>query len=316
MARKRRRQPIKEDLKDLFAMHRGERRAFAILTGLCLIGAAWVTWEQWIRPVTLNNADELEVEWASFVEGQGEVRAKVVDDIELFQFDPNGLPVELWLRLGLTEKQAEALHRYEAKGGKFRTKRDLARMRTVRPELFELWEPYILLPDSLPSRERTPYARKAWPRDTARWERKEYRETSARRAMVELNTADSAALVAVNGIGPAFARSILRYRERLGGFHSIGQLAEVPILRDKPDAVAQLKEKLVVDELMVRRINLNNCTVEELAKHPYMDWKVAKALIAYRGHHGPFHKVEDITGCVLVTDSIRDRIVPYLTVGD
>lgn len=315
MAKKRRRQPIKEDLKDLFAMHRGERRAFAMLTTLCLIGAAWVTWEQWIRPARLDNADELEVEWAGLVEGQGDVQARVVDDIELFHFDPNGLPIELWMRLGLSEKQAEALHRYEAKGGRFRTKRDLARMRTVRPELFELWEPYIQLPDSLPARERAQYARKTWPRDTAK-ERREYSPTPARRALVEVNTADSVALVAVNGIGPAFARSILRYRERLGGFHSIEQLAEVPILRNKPDAVQQLKDRLVVDHQMVRRIDLNTCTVEELAKHPYMDWKVAKALVAYRGHHGPFKNVADIAGCILVTDSIRLRISPYLAVAE
>ena len=45
-----------------------------------------------------------------------------------------------------------------------------------------------------------------------------------------------AALVAVRGIGPAFARSIVKFRDRLGGFHSLDQLSEVYILRDKPKA--------------------------------------------------------------------------------
>jgi competence ComEA-like helix-hairpin-helix protein len=131
---------------------------------------------------------------------------------------------------------------------------------------------------------------------------------------VELNKADSAELVAVPGIGPSFARSILRYRERLGGFTNLEQLAEVPILRNKPDALQELNAKLTVDPDAVLRVPLNTCTVEELGRHPYMGWKVARALVAYRQQHGPFKRVEDITGCVLVTDSIRDRMAPYLTV--
>ena len=59
-----------------------------------------------------------------------------------------------------------------------------------------------------------------------------------------------------------------------------------------------------------------SCTVEELGPHPYMGWKVAKALVAYRDVHGPFRQLADITGCVLVTDSIRDRMLPYLTLGN
>ena len=63
MARRQRARPWKEELKDLFAMHRGDRRAFAVLLSLCLIGAGWVTWEQWLRPRTLADKEQLEVAW-------------------------------------------------------------------------------------------------------------------------------------------------------------------------------------------------------------------------------------------------------------
>ncbi len=319
MARPHPNRPLKEKLKDLFAMHRGERRAFTVLLGLCIIAAAWVTWEQWIRPPMLADKEQIEVVWASMQDTLAERHTQQRaprEGIQRFAFDPNELPTEQWVMLGLSEKQADAIHRYEAHGGKFRTKRDLARMRVIDPDLFAQWEPYIQLPDSLVRQQRERFTREPWPKDTARWERKVPGEMAGRAQQVELNTADSATLVAVNGIGPAFARSILRYRDRLGGFTTIEQLREVPILRDKPDAVEKLMAKLLVDPSMARQLKLNTCSVEDLAKHPYMNWKVAKALIAYRAQHGPFLRVEDISQCVLVTDSIRERIAPYLTVGE
>ncbi len=319
MARRRRTRPWREELKDLFAMDKGERLSFAALLSLCLIAAAWVTWEQWIRPRRMMDKQHLEMVWWNLqdttADGQ-RLKDKGMDDIRLFKFDPNGLPVDQWVDLGLSEKQAAALHRYEERGGKFRTKKDLAKMRVVDPHLFEQWEPYIQLPDSLPRKQGGTYAgQNQWPRDTGRWasgDRPHYAERE-KDLSVEINGADSTALVAVRGIGPAFARSIIKYRDRLGGFVSLDQLSEVYILRDKPEAVERLKEKLTVDPALMRRIHLNSCTVEELAPHPYIDWKVAKALIAYRDHHGPFADVAAITNCALVTDSIHQRLAPYLT---
>lgn len=302
-------------------MHRGERRAFSVLVGLCVIAAAWVSWEQWIRPPLLaeREAHALETAWRT-VQDTASSRAgrpaKGWEDIRLFLFNPNGLPVDQWVLLGLSERQAGAIHRYEARGGQFRTKQDLARMRVVDPALFAQWKPYIQLPDSLVRAGRGKPTYAPWPRDTARWGGREERGAAREPAPVEVNTADSAALVAVNGIGPAFARGIIRYRDRLGGFISAEQFREVPILRDKPDAVERITAKLHVEPAGIRRIPLNTCTVEELGRHPYMGWKVAKALIAYRDQHGSFRQVGDISRCVLVTDSIIGRMTPYLTVEE
>jgi DNA uptake protein ComE-like DNA-binding protein len=221
----------------------------------------------------------------------------------------------------LSERQARSIHRYEEKGGSFRTKKDLARMRVVSPELFAQWQPYILLPDSFPTKagEHPDNRRDHRDQDTTRWEQRPYAGSKARAGTtirsVELNSADSAALVAVRGIGPAFAHAIIRYRERLGGYRSLDQLQEVYLLRDKPEAVERLREHLVVDPALVRRIDINRCEAKELAAHPYIGWNLAKALVAYRDRHGPYKQVADISGCALVTDSLRGRIEPYLSVG-
>jgi len=315
----RRRRSFKEDLKDIFSVHRGERRGLMILIVLCLLAAGWVTYEQWIRPAKVEDAEDLKLIWSKM---QDSIQVKEKEfqrepkqhQVHLFAFDPNELPTEQWVQLGLTERQAGAIHKYEEHGGKFRVKADVAKMRVVDPDLFAQWEPYIQLPDSLSKRTGEDYADRGHPQDSASWKNggKSFARED-RNALVELNTADSTTLVTVRGIGPSFARAIIRYRDRLGGYVSLDQLNEVYVLRDKPDAVERIRPHLTLDPAMVKMIHLNSCTVEDLGPHPYVGWKVANALVSYRKQHGPFPTVDAITGCILVTDSIRDRLVPYLT---
>lgn len=310
----------KEQVKDMLSLHAGERRGTLILLVLCFLASGWVAYEQYIAPDEVGERAALEVVWAEMKAAEGSSipaaqrsdRQRDVEALVLFDFDPNNLPVEQWVALGLSERQAAAIHRFEAKGGRFRTKKDVARMHVVDPELFDRWRGYILLPDSLPRRQFPGKDRIDHTTANTSVPKMEP-DRPAEVVQVEINSADTSALVAVRGIGPAFARSIVKFRDRLGGFHSLDQLSEVYILRDKPEAVARLKEQLVLDEQGVRRFPLNTVTAEELGPHPYAGWKVAKALVAYRKQHGPFRSVDDIKGCVLVTDSVYRKLAPYLT---
>lgn len=308
----------KERLKDLFHMHRGERRGLLILAACCAAAMAWVTWEQWLRPRSVEDESHLMVVWADLTDTADAVvpspTGRRAWAPELFPFDPNDLPVDQWRRLGLSERQAAAIHRYEAKGGRFRTKQDLARMRVVDTALFRQWEPYVQLPDragltgptvsAYPDHGASTTGAAARPAPAAR----------AERTMLELNAADSTALEALPGIGPAFTRAILKYRDRLGGFMDLDQLGEIRLLQGKPDALERIQGMLTVDPASVRKIPINTCTAEQLGPHPYVGWKTAKALVAYRQQHGPFPDLKALKGCVLVSDSMLARLAPYITV--
>jgi competence protein ComEA len=311
--RSRSHRPWKEEVKDMLSMHAGERIGFVIVLSLCLAAAGYITYDRFVRSEVVADLSRVEVVWKemSAATGSSVDRAQrsgtqtASDEVILFKFDPNHLPVEQWVALGLTERQAAAIHRFEEKGGRFKKKHDLAKMRVIDPELFARWEPYILLPDSLPTK-----AQHATPPDpiVTRSER-----PASSRTLIELNTADSATLVALPGIGPSFAKGILKYRDRLGGYHSLDQLAEVYVLRDKPEAIERLRSLLVVDTMRIHRHPINLVTAEELGPHPYAGWKVAKALVAYRKQHGPFTTLADVKGCVLVTDSVYRKLAPYLS---
>lgn len=308
--------PGLEKLKDLFSLHAGERRGFLLLALILVLLTAIVVYVRWFRPPDTQDLRALEAEMEAWIAQRKALRAGQDSVLpEPFPFDPNTLERAQWRQLGLSDRQVDGLERYMAKGGRFRTKKDLAKMYSIPPAQYARLEPFILLPDSLsphrqerdrPTRTYSDRAPSVGWRDAPRTER-------PARTIVEVNSADTVALTALPGIGPAFARGIVKYRTSLGGFHSLDQLAEIYVLRDKPDAVERLKELLRVDPALVKRIPINTCTVEELAAHPYVRWKIAKPLIAYRAQHGPFTDLAGIKACHAVTDSVFIRLVPYLT---
>lgn len=87
---------------------------------------------------------------------------------------------------------------------------------------------------------------------------------------LELNGADSLALVKIRGIGPRYASRILRYREQLGGFHDAGQLKELRFTYLDIDTLLPL---FTVDASLVRKQAMDTMTFRSLLRHPYLEYE-------------------------------------------
>lgn len=98
--------------------------------------------------------------------------------------------------------------------------------------------------------------------------------------VVELNSADSAALDDLPGIGGYYAKQILRYRARLGSFVSPEQLLEIQGIDSA--RFARLSPRVRVDVSSVRWIDLKTVSEEELAAHPYVGRMAARGMIRFR----------------------------------
>lgn len=108
------------------------------------------------------------------------------------------------------------------------------------------------------------------------------------------------------GIGRGFARAIVAYGERLGGYVSVSQLDEID------DFPAEAKKYLVVSSPVTRRLNLNKSTVNQLRRHPYISFFQAKAIADYRRLHGNLHSLDDLKLHRDFTDEARRRLEPYV----
>ncbi|WP_428329077.1 ComEA family DNA-binding protein [Mucilaginibacter sp.] len=205
----------------------------------------------------------------------------------MFPFNPNNLSVEQWKQLGLSEHQASVIKHYEAKGGRFYNREDVKKIYAITAADYKRLEPYINIP------ETEHVERKLKPG-----------------VIIELNTADSAKLTRLKGIGPSFAIRIIRYRNRLGGFIYKEQLKEVYGVDSLK--YADVQGQVTVNPERIIKIPINTISFDQLRLFPYLSYKQVNAIIQYRAQHGNYTSIADMKNIVLLDEVILRKIGPYL----
>ncbi|MBS1521274.1 MAG: helix-hairpin-helix domain-containing protein [Bacteroidetes bacterium] len=128
--------------------------------------------------------------------------------------------------------------------------------------------------------------------------------------VIELNSADSAKLTELKGIGPSFARRIVNYRNRLGGFISKEQLKELFGMDD--DRYAEIQAQVSVDPSHIQKIHINKVDFDGLKYFPYLTFKQMNAIVQFREQHGDYASLSDMRNIVILNDEILRKIEPYI----
>ena len=126
---------------------------------------------------------------------------------------------------------------------------------------------------------------------------------------IELNTADSASLIQLRGIGGFRASKIIKLRNRLGGFYSINQLKEINGFNDS--LILLLSDRITIDTFLIRKININKDD-SLMYKHPYFWNGIAKSIISYRKQHGTYQQLADLKKLYLLSDEKIKQLAPYI----
>ncbi|MFH0756236.1 MAG: helix-hairpin-helix domain-containing protein [Bacteroidota bacterium] len=129
-------------------------------------------------------------------------------------------------------------------------------------------------------------------------------------AIIQINSADSADLLPLPGIGPVFAGRIIKYRNMLGGFVNTDQLREVYGLSG--ETILQVIPHIHIDTSGVRKLHINNASFSDLLKHPYLEYENVKALVKFRDAEDSIRSFKEIWENHLLPDSILLKIRPYL----
>lgn len=222
---------------------------------------------------------------------------------ELFNFDPNSISVDDWKRLGVREKTANTIQNYISKGGHFYKPEDIAKIWGLHEDEVKRLLPYVRIA-AKPATENNKY--------TYQEKGKNYGKPTYAITPCDVNYSDTAAFIALPGIGSKLAARIVAFREKLGGFYKIEQLAETYGL---PDSTFQkIKNRLVIGNSSVKKLNINTAPVDELKAHPYLRYNIANAIVQYRAQHGSFSSVSEIKKIMLITDEVYDKASPYLAI--
>ena len=131
--------------------------------------------------------------------------------------------------------------------------------------------------------------------------------------MVELNTADTTLLKQLRGIGSGYAKMIVNYRGKLGGFYCKEQLLEV--YHFPQETYNKIQAQVWVDTTQVQKLYINQLSIDALKRHPYIRYFQAKSLFDNRlkQPNQRYNSIKDLVIDRDVTSDFIQRIAPYLS---
>ena len=199
--------------------------------------------------------------------------------------------------IGFSKYQARIIFNYIQKGGTIYTRKDLAKIYSIDQKTIDLTQSKIIFSDS-----------------TSRKSPQKYNPFFVKKVpkKVELNSCDSAALDSVFFMSSYLAGRIINYRNRIGGFF---ELTQIQLIYGIDSTVyAKISTHLSLDSANVIRIDLNKVSLEKLAQHPYIGYKLAKVMVNYRAQHGPFKSKSDLKKIILINEEIFRKIERYILI--
>jgi len=301
-------------------MNRNDRRVAiaAVCVGVLALVGIWIGGE---NPPTSTQGDE-ETRDSSYSRGSRFSRnSRETRDssnsyyavegraVERFPFDPNTADSTQLLRLGLQPWQVKNIYKYRAKGGIYRQKEDFAKLYGLTVKQYRELEPYIRI-----SSDYQPAAILVETRESrdSRYS-SDTRDSSLRYPVkikenehVVLNTADTTQLRTVPGIGTYYAKEIVRHGQWLGGYVSVDQLDEIEGFPQES------KKYFVIQGASPKKLNVNKLDLQQLRKHPYINYYQAKTILDYRRLHGKITSLDDLRLSKDFPPEAIRRLEPYV----
>lgn len=222
---------------------------------------------------------------------------------ESFYFDPNTADSTALLRLGLQPWQVRSIYKYRARGGRYHRPEDFSRLYGLTKETYDRLLPFIRIADK--------YKLMAdLPSPVAEEERATKREFVSVKygegTQIELNAADTTALKKIPGIGSYYARKIVNYRNLLGGFVALSQLKEIEGLPE------DVERWFTLEPLVFRPLLINRLSVEQLRRHPYLNFYQSKVMVEHRRKYGPISDLQDLALYEEFSPESIRRLRPYM----
>lgn len=204
-------------------------------------------------------------------------------------FDPNTADKEQLEYFGFSNFQISNLTGYRNSGGVFRSEADLLKIYGIDSVFFSGIEKHIEI------------------NEVKRKENKQPEEIT----FVEINSADSAGLVKLKGIGPSYASRILKYKNLLGGYYNKKQLLEIYHFRE--ETYIQIQNLILIDTLLIKPLRLNFADYPELLRHPYLNKMHVEAILARRETKGAFKNISELQELQEMDAGTFTKIRPYIT---
>jgi DNA uptake protein ComE-like DNA-binding protein len=204
----------------------------------------------------------------------------------LYPFNPNYISDYKGYKLGMSVQEIDRLLAYRKQNKFVNSADEFQRVTGISDSLLKTMVSYFKFPDWV-NQKRKSYSNSA--SDTFVTFSKKKNSN-----IQDINTAGSKDLEKIFGIGEVTAKRILSFKERFGAFVSMEQLNDIWGL--SAEVVANLQEHFEIKTLTgIKKLDINNASLNELAQFPYFKYPLAKQIVIYRSMNGPIVETTDLT---------------------
>ena len=254
---------------------------------------------------------------------QGDACSEGLKNCQLFKFDPNTATESQLLSLGLSQREVRNILKYRARGGRYRVKEDFARVYGLTLEKYRQLEPYIAIKPQImaadvikreknnpPPSSLSPPPSSLNPQPSAVGLRASAVGLRASRKLrygetVDINSADTAMLKRIPGIGDYYAMRIVELRKRKQVFSSPEELLAI---RNFPETALTY----MTASQDFPAIYINCWSQKQLASHPLLNYTQARDIISLRRLSGPITSATDLAALPSFSPALIEKITPLL----
>lgn len=307
-------------------------RGLLILVPVAVVLVAISVAIELLRPVEQT---EVKPEWQK--SEKRDMVAEAESAVELKNFDPNTFSYEQLREAGLSREVAVGVVRWRSYGKVYRVREDMALVSGMNDSIYAAIKPYIVIADSIAAKPKPNTWRKEHvvqnrtsacvaqrdkqpnerpqeqtfatsdERSDSAWQS---RKIGVREPLLEINSADTTALIALRGIGSKSAIEIVRYRELLGGYHSVEQISELKCVTEQN--YEQILQQIYCDSCKIKKIDINFAPPKEVARHPYVSAHALRKVIKQRQLKGGWSRIEEMVEDEILSEDEAKRLAPYL----
>lgn len=238
---------------------------------------------------TQKEKSEEEKSWLALQSEIDELKAnKNSTKDTIYPFNPNYISDYRGYMLGLSVQQIDRLHKFRKSGKYVNSAADFKKVTGVSDNLLYKLSPYFKFPVWINDVKTASSFKYASVKENVT-SVKEQRFTK----MIDINEALEEDLIKVYGIGPYYAKAILRRRADFGAFVSMDQMDDFKEF--SVEAKAGLKKNFNIEsDPLVNKINVNTASLLQLSRFPYFSKEIARGILTQRSMNGRIKRIDEL----------------------
>jgi DNA uptake protein ComE-like DNA-binding protein len=271
------------NFKSFFIFSKLQRRGLVLLFILIIFFQAAIFCLDFSQPSQTSPEKEKWLAVQSEIDISKKEHSKVVQKI--YPFNPNFISDYKGYKLGMSVQEIDRLLEFRKQNKFVNSPEEFQKVTRISDSLLKTIVSYFKFPNWVNQKSKF-YSNAS--SDNFTFSKKEKIDIQ------DINTAGPEDLEKIFGIGEVTAKRILSYKKRFGAFVSMEQLNEVWGL--SAEVVSSLQQHFEIKtQTGIKKLDINNASINELAQFPYFKYALAKQIVIYRSMNGAIAETADLT---------------------